>query len=113
MSPPMTLTMMNVVQLDDLPFVWIALARLISAIELANGVLILERLVSSLGTNEEMIARSDSLNNSVALRVIGMARDSYCSSRAGKHRHLYILLLAVQSRVWGRLITFKPCTRKL
>ena len=76
-------------------------------------VLMLESLVLSSGTSEEIIARSDSLNNSVALSVIGIALDSYCSSRAGKQRHLYILLLAVQYFVWGRLITFKPWTRKL
>ena len=75
-NPPMTLTMMNVVPVDDLPSECIALARRISAMELANGVLMLVSLVLSSGTKVDMMARSEALNISVALRVMGIARDS-------------------------------------
>ena len=64
------------VQVEDLPSVWMALALRISARELEKGVLMLVSFVLSTGTNEEMIARSDSLKSSDADSVIRIDLDS-------------------------------------
>ena len=101
-------TAIHVCQLVVRPSVWMVFARRISAREPEKRALMLANLVSSFGTSDEIITRSDELNSSVAVRVIGIDLLSYCSSSAGKHRHLCILLLAVQSLCCGKLMTFRP-----
>ena len=85
---PITRMIIHVCQLDERPSEWMEFPRRISASELEKGVLILANLVSSSGTSEDIIARSDSLKSSVALSVRGISLLSYCSSKAGKQRHL-------------------------